>query len=238
MVARRHAVALGIGWIGTLGLMTAVLILLLLPQDASLAPAPQEDDTQQQAAVAQPQQRHGFPILFLIGVLDSGTRMGFLGFLPFVLKAKGADTPMIGVALTLIFAGGAAGKLACGWLGARVGVLRTVFLTELGTALGIAALTASPLTVGLACLPLIGVALNGTSSVLYGTVPELVPAHRHQQAFGVFYTGTIGGGAIAPLLYGFAGDAFGPARAVFVVAAVCLLTLPLAWGLRPSFARR
>lgn len=227
-----------LGWIGTLGLMTAVFILVLLPPSAGLAPAAQEDDAQQHAAVAQPRQRHGFPILFLIGVLDSGTRMGFLAFLPFVLKAKGADTPMIGVALTLIFAGGAAGKLACGWLGARVGVLRTVFLTELGTALGIAALTASPLTVGLACLPLIGVALNGTSSVLYGTVPELVPAHRHQQAFGVFYTGTIGGGAIAPLLYGFAGDAFGPTRAVFVVAAVCLLTLPLAWGLRPSFARR
>jgi MFS transporter, FSR family, fosmidomycin resistance protein len=227
-----------LGWIGTLGLMTAVFILVLLPPSASLAPAAQEDDAQQRAAVAQPRQRHGFPILFLIGVLDSGTRMGFLAFLPFVLKAKGADTPMIGVALTLIFAGGAAGKLACGWLGARVGVLRTVFLTEFGTALGIAVLTASPLTVGLACLPLIGVALNGTSSVLYGTVPELVPAHRHQQAFGVFYTGTIGGGAIAPLLYGFAGDAFGPTRAVFVVAAVCLLTLPLAWGLRPSFARR
>jgi len=227
-----------LGWIGTLGLMTAVFILVLLPPSASLAPAAQEDDAKQRAAVAQPRQRHGFPILFLIGVLDSGTRMGFLAFLPFVLKAKGADTPMIGVALTLIFAGGAAGKLACGWLGARVGVLRTVFLTELGTALGIAVLTASPLTVGLACLPLIGVALNGTSSVLYGTVPELVPAHRHQQAFGVFYTGTIGGGAIAPLLYGFAGDAFGPTRAVFVVAAVCLLTLPLAWGLRPSFARR
>ena len=31
--------------------------------------------------------------------------------------------PMIGVALTLIFAGGAAGKLVCGWLGARLGVV-------------------------------------------------------------------------------------------------------------------
>ena len=86
-----------LGWIGTLGLMTAVFILVLLSPSASLAPAAQEDDAQQRAAVAQPRQRHGFPILFLIGVLDSGTRMGFLAFLPFVLKAKGADTPMIGV---------------------------------------------------------------------------------------------------------------------------------------------
>jgi MFS family permease len=176
--------------------------------------------------------------LLAIGVLDSATRMGFLAFLPFVLKAKGADTAMIGVALTLIFAGGAAGKLACGWLGARLGVLRTVLLTELGTALGIVALGQTSLPFALACLPLIGVALNGTSSVLYGTVPEFVPADRHAQAFGLFYTGTIGGGAIAPFLYGFAGDAFGPTRAIFIVAAVCLLTLPLAWVLRPSLARR
>jgi MFS family permease len=177
-------------------------------------------------------------LLFAIGVLDSGTRMGFLAFLPFVLRAKGADTPMIGVALTLIFAGGAGGKLACGWLGARLGVLRTVFLTELGTALGIVVLGQASLPVALACLPVIGIALNGTSSVLYGTVPELVPSDRHEQAFGLFYTGTIGGGAVAPILYGFAGDAFGPTRAIMVVAAVCLLTLPFAWALRPSFARR
>lgn len=227
-----------LGVIGTLGLIAAVLILALLPQGARLAPAPEAEPARRSAAATQPRQRYGFPMLFAIGVLDSGTRMGFLAFLPFVLKAKGADMPMIGVALTLIFAGGAVGKLACGWLGARFGVLRTVFLTELGTALGIAVLALSPLTIALACLPVIGVALNGTSSVLYGTVPELVSSDRHEQAFGLFYTGTIGGGAIAPLLYGFAGDALGPTHAIYVVAAVCLLTLPPAWALRPSLAGR
>ncbi len=120
-------------------------------------------------------------------------------------------------------------------LGARLGVLRTVLLTELATALGIMALGWLPLDAALACLPIIGVALNGTSSVLYGTVPELVTADRREHAFGVFYTGTIGGGALAPALYGLAGDALGPEQAILVVAAVCLLTLPLAWGLRPSF---
>jgi len=225
-----------LGVIGTLGLVTAVLILVLLPHNARLAPKPEAEQARPGATATQPRQRYGFPLLLVIGVLDSGTRMGFLAFLPFILKAKGADTPMIGVALTLIFGGGAAGKLACGWLGARFGVLRTVFLTELGTALGIAVLALSPLAIGLACLPVVGVALNGTSSVLYGTVPELVPSDRHEQSFGLFYTGTIGGGAIAPLLYGIAGDAFGPTHAVYLVAAVCLLTLPPAWALRPSLA--
>jgi MFS family permease len=173
-------------------------------------------------------------LLLAIGVLDSGTRMGFLAFLPFVLRPKGATTPTIGLALSLIFAGGAIGKLACGLLGARLGVLRTVILTELATALGIMALAPLPLFAALACLPIIGIALNGTSSVLYGTVPELVQPDKREHAFGLFYTGTIGGGAIAPVIYGLIGDATGPDRAIMVVAAVCLATLPLAWRLAPS----
>ena len=76
----------------------------------------------------------GFPLLLSIAMIDSATRMGFLTFLPFLLKLKGADLPMIGVALTLIFAGGAAGKLVCGWLGARLGVVRATWLTEGATA--------------------------------------------------------------------------------------------------------
>jgi FSR family fosmidomycin resistance protein-like MFS transporter len=226
-----------LGLIGMLGIGGAAAILLLLP--ARLNAAPEKVAAHAVAAAVShgtPRQRFGFPVLVAIGIVDSATRMGFLAFLPFVLKAKGADTPMIGIALTLIFAGGAAGKLACGLLGARLGVLRTVLLTEIATALGIAALGWLPLGAALVCLPIIGVALNGTSSVLYGTVPELVAGDRREHAFGVFYTGTIGGGAIAPALYGFAGDAFGPEHAIFVVAAVCLLTLPLAWALRPSLA--
>jgi predicted MFS family arabinose efflux permease len=225
----RHA----LGLVGVLGLAVAAGILLLLPRTTGRAAAPQARASSMAPAVAAP--RPGaFLLLLAIGILDSGTRMGFLAFLPFVLRAKGAAAPTIGLALTLIFAGGAAGKLVCGLLGARLGVLRTVLLTEIATALGIFALAPLPLAAALACLPLIGVALNGTSSVLYGTVPELVAPARRERAFGLFYTGTIGGGAIAPVLYGMVGDAIGPAHAIMVVALVCLATLPLAWALNPS----
>ncbi len=176
--------------------------------------------------------RFGFPTLLAIGVVDSATRMGFLAFLPFILRGKGASEPMIGLALTLVFAGGAAGKLGCGVLGERIGVLRTVLLTEIGTAVGILALPMLSLPAALVCLPPLGLALNGTSSVLYGSVPELVHADRREFAFGVFYTGTVGAGAVAPALYGIAGDALGPGGALRVVAAVCLLTVPLAVALR------
>ena len=70
-----------------------------------------------------------------------------------------------------MFVGGAAGKLVCAWIGARIGVVATVWLTEGFTALGILALLPLPLEFALVLLPLIGVALNGTSSVLYGSVP-------------------------------------------------------------------
>ena len=43
-----------------------------------------------------------FPLLLSIGMLDSATRMGFLLFLPFVLTAKGASLPTVGLALFML----------------------------------------------------------------------------------------------------------------------------------------
>jgi FSR family fosmidomycin resistance protein-like MFS transporter len=221
-----------IGLIGLAGLAVAAAVLLLLLRGMGGSRAPSKPVPR--AANDVPRRKLGFPLLLTIGVLDSGTRMGFLAFLPFILRGKGGTAPMIGLVLTLVFAGGAAGKLACGVLGAKFGVLRTVLLTEFATAAGIVLLDPLPLNAALASLVLIGIALNGTSSVLYGTVPELVPPDRQERAFSLFYTGTIGGGAIAPVIYGLVGDAIGSAQAILAVAGVCLLTLPLAVALAPS----
>ena len=114
-------------------------------------------------------------------MIDSATRMAFLTFLPFVLTAKGASLPTIGLALTLVFAGGAAGKLICAFIGARIGAVATVWMTEAVTAFGIVALLPLSLEAALLLLPLVGVALNGTSSVLYGSVPDLVEPPRRQR---------------------------------------------------------
>ena len=117
---------------------------------------------------------YAFPLLLSVGVIDSATRMAFLTFLPFVLTAKGASLQTVGLALTLVFAGGAVGKLVCAFIGARIGAVATVWLTETVTALGIVALLPLPLEAALVLLPVVGIALNGTSSVLYGSVPDLV----------------------------------------------------------------
>ncbi len=171
-------------------LLAALAILALMPATAPRAAAEEHH--------AEGQGHGGFALLFVIGILDTGVRMGFLTFLPFLLKAKGADLPLIGTALALVFMGGAAGKFLCGWLGARLGVLWTVLATEGGTAAMIVLVLALPLWPSLLVLPLLGVMLNGTSSVLYGTVPELAKAGRTEQAFALFYTGTIGSSALSP----------------------------------------
>jgi predicted MFS family arabinose efflux permease len=223
--------------LGALGVVAAAAIFLLTPRYGAQAAS---DPVQQTRADAAPATHRGFgfPVLISIGMLDSATRMGFLLFLPFVLTAKGASLPMIGLALTLVFAGGAAGKLVCAFVGARIGAIATVWLTEGLTAVLIVALLPLPLEAALVLLPIIGVALNGTSSVLYGSVPDLVAPERRSRAFSAFYTGTIGAGAVAPAIYGVVGDALGVSTAVMVLAAIVLLTLPLSLALKPVLAGR
>jgi MFS transporter, FSR family, fosmidomycin resistance protein len=225
--------------IGACGLVAAAVIYLVTPRFSPerKAPAAQDTPTAAAATPAGPS-RLAYPMLVSIGVLDSATRMGFLLFLPFVLTEKGASLPTIGLALTLVFAGGAAGKLVCAFIGARIGAIATVWLTEGLTAVVIIALLPLPLEAALVLLPVIGVALNGTSSVLYGSVPDLVAPEWRARAFSIFYTGTIGAGAIAPALYGIVGDLLGVPSALLVVAGVVTLTLPLSLALQPALARQ
>ncbi|MGH7095973.1 MAG: MFS transporter, partial [Stellaceae bacterium] len=113
-------------------------------------------------------------------------------------------------------------------------MVRATWLSEGATAAGILALLPLPLAPALTVLPLIGIALNGTSSVLYGTVPELVAPERRQRAFSIFYTGGVGAGALAPVLYGAASDLASVPVMMMMIAAIVLVTLPLAWRLGPA----
>ncbi|HKU96175.1 MAG TPA: MFS transporter, partial [Vineibacter sp.] len=222
----------GLFAVAALGIASALLIPLFLPAvHIERAAASKAAGSSIEAGG---DNRGAFRLLLAIHVTDSLTRSGLVLFLPFLMRDKGADLPTIGLALSLLFAGGAFGKLVCGWLGERLGVVRSVFLTECLTAALIMALLPLPLVPALALLPLVGIALNGTSSVLYGTVPEFVPPQRRARAFGIFYTGGSVAGALGPPLFGLCGDVAGLAVTMTVVAAAALFTLPLTWALRPS----
>ncbi|WP_248805616.1 MFS transporter [Pseudomonas sp. MWU13-2100] len=219
--------------IGVLGLAAAALLWWLVPTWAVNPPGPGKAS----AALAGKGSAGGLRALLLTGTLDSAVRMGFLTFLPFLLSSKGAGTAGIGLALMLLFVGGAFGKLFCGYLGARIGMMKTVWLSESATSLLIVLAVYLPLSGMMALLPLLGLVLNGTSSVLYGVVPELSEAGKREQAFALFYTGTIGAGALAPVLFGGLGDMTGIPVAVMTLAATVLLTLPLSWGVQRALDR-
>jgi len=228
----RHALIL----LGAFGAIAAVAIFVAMPRFREQAAKPGKGDNA--TPVRGGARAYAFPLLLSVGVIDSATRMAFLTFLPFVLTAKGASIQSVGLALTLVFAGGAAGKLVCAFIGARIGAVATVWLTETVTAIGIVTLLPLPLEAAFVLLPVLGVALNGTSSVLYGSVPELVEPAWRQRAFSIFYTGTIGAGAVSPAIYGLLGDAVGIPAALVVIALVVLVTLPITLVLRPALMAR
>jgi MFS family permease len=179
----------------------------------------------------------GFTLLGAIHVVDSACRTGLLTFLPFLLIGKGASIASVGLGLALVFVGGAAGKLVCGLLADRVGIIRTVIATELATSTAIVAIVLLPLAwVTLLLVPL-GVALNGTSSVLYGTVAEFVREDRQARSFGLFYTLGSAASASAPLLFGLFSDRFDVPVALLLVAGLAAFTIPIAWLLGPHIGR-
>jgi MFS transporter, FSR family, fosmidomycin resistance protein len=216
--------------IGGIGVASALAVLLLLPY-AQQARKAESESGQPKTIPSRLSALKGFRTLLAIGIADSATRMAFMTFLPFVLAAKGASLTTMGLALTLTFAGGAFGKLACGLIGARLGVTRTIIATKAATAALIATVLVLPVTGILAILPLLGTMLNGTSSVVYGSVPDFCAPETRAKAFGVFYTATIGAGALSPIFFGSLTDRIGLWPMTACIACTALITLPLAVSL-------
>ncbi len=213
---------------GVFGLVLAIGLFLLLSQ--------RPDDTVVAEAEATKLKSHGwgiekkqaFAILSGIGFVDTAVRASLIVFLPFLLIDKGMPMEKTGLALALLFIGGALGKFLCGILAEKIGVIPSIFITEAITALGIFYLYAAPLSAALPFLPFLGIALNGTSSVLYGTVADFVAPSRVPRAFGLFYTVIISASAVAPPVFGMLSDARGVPFTVVVIAFTALVTLPLA----------
>ncbi len=59
---------------------------------------------------------------------------------------------------------------------------------------------------------------------------------RAKRAFALFYTATIGLGALAPIMYGALGDKLGVGRATLATAMTAMAICPLAFALAPRLA--
>jgi MFS family permease len=228
----------GVSWqapvigFGVAGVATAIAVQWLLA--ARTRTATRGDATPVDAASGWGiRDRPRFFALCLIEVLDSSTRSAFLTFIAFLLIAKGLPAGWAVAAVPLVLVGGMVGKLACGVLAERLGIARMIVITEIATAGGIFATLALPAAGVLMLLPLLGVVVQGTSSVLYATIGEYVSTERLSRAFGLFYTVGSVCGIVAPLAFGMVGDRLGVQAAIAALGATILLTLPLVAALRP-----
>lgn len=242
-------IGVGVDWevtvqaIGGVGLVVAIIVLVSLgameKKEAAAAKATVSDaivsDVTKNGGWGI-RDRTGFIALCGIAILDNSTRNGFLTFVAFLMIAKGVPEGWAASSVVLVFAGGMVGKLACGLLADRFGVIRTVVLTEIATGVGILLTLLLPNLAAFFLLPFIGVALNGTSSVLYGTIGDLVDSNRQARAFGLFYTVGSTCGILAPLGYGLLADFIGVPETIGVAGCVIFLTIPLCLILKPSIA--
>ena len=219
---------------GLVGLAVALLAFFWLAGFQAANTAARETETRTAGKGWGIRNRRGFLALCLIEIIDSSTRVGFLTLIAFLLIDKGLSTGWATLAVPLILVGGMAGKLACGVLAERVGIIRTIIITEVVTGIGIFAAVGLPGIAAALLLPLLGVALQGTSSVLYATIGDLVERERLPRAFGLFYTLGSLCGIAAPLGYGLVGDHIGVSNAVALMGVAIFLTLPLCAVLRPT----
>jgi MFS family permease len=178
--------------------------------------------------------RKGFLVLCLIEVIDISTRTGFLTFVAFLIIAKNVPPGWAVISVPLTMVGGLAGKLACGVLAECLGIIRTIVFTEIWTGIGILLLLVMPGTAAFLFLPLVGVALNGISSVLYATVGDLVEPDRLPRVFGLFYTIGSVCSLIVPMLFGVIGDIIGISATIALIGLFVFLTLPLCIILKPT----
>ena len=181
--------------------------------------------------------RAGFTALCLIEIVDTSVRTGFLTFIAFLMLAKNLPAGWAALSVPLILIGGMAGKLACGHLAERIGIVRTVVITEIGTGVGILLMLVLPDVAAYLVLPLLGIALNGTSSVLYATIGDVIDPDRLPRAFGLFYTINSVCGLIVPLVFGYIGDMFSVGTSIAICGLLAFATLPLCYMLARALPR-
>ena len=229
-------VAVAFGWRATLlvvGVAATVFLLasIFLRRSVEM-PKPVQSDSRPTGDGGGQSQTAGFVTLSVIGLLDSAARGAALTFIPFVLSDRGYGEAGIFAMLFVLLTGGATGKFVCGWLADRIGAVSLIWLTKGATAVLLALALVAPIPAMVPLMFLLGVGLNGTSSVLYATVPSFVPPHRRARMFGYFYTTNEVGAVVAPLMYGVLADMFDLNAAMAVMGVVTAMILPASLSLR------
>ena len=218
---------------GSLAIVAGVALFLLLRALQVGAPEPSSHrQSSLRGADWGIRHRRGFATLAVIVLLDLAVQDAFLVFIAFLMVHKQVPVGLAGFAVVLTLAGGIAGKFGCGLLAARIGPVRALIAVEIVSAAAILAVLAAPAMVAFCLLPLAGVVLQGSSSITYGTVGDLVDERRQSRGFALVYTLSSIAAIAGPISFGLVSDGFGIETALVSMAVVVALPAPLALLLR------
>lgn len=169
--------------------------------------------------------RAGFSSLSVVVFLDSIVQAAFLTFIGFVLLEKGAsaDHAAGGVVLTLI--GGTVGKFAGGLLAAKIGDRKSFSLVQALTMAGLFAVWLLPLQLVFIVLPLVGVVVQGSSTVCYGMVADFADEQKSSRAYSLIYTLSSAGSMVGPFFLGMLADHVHLNSVLWALTLVTALTL-------------
>ena len=181
--------------------------------------------------------RPGFTNLAAIVFLDSLIQDGFLVFITFVMIEKQVSTGLVAFAVAGTLSGGICGKYAGGLLAARIGVIRSIVFFEVLTSIGIMLVFFVPGNSSFFLLPLVGVFLQGSSSVTYGTVSNLVQIKQQSRGFSIIYTIASSASFVGPAIFGLIIDLLGFKVMMMIMATLALVTLPLCYLLKLALDR-
>jgi len=217
--------------LGSVGFLFSIFMGVLYRKRSTTHTSPEKEKVEKESSwgIKNPKK---FILLSIIGIIDGMVRTALLTFIPFLFLQKGIPDHRSGLLLTLLFTGGALGKLGCGFLADRLGSSKMILITEVLT--GAFILLFPFIRVGLmvGLLLLCGFVLNGTSTVLYSTIAELVSPERRVRGYGLFYSTYLCSEAFGPIIFGFVGDLLGLNWIFIILCLISFLIIPLILPLR------
>ena len=167
----------------------------------------------------------GFVALCLAIIADTAVQAGFLAFVAFVMAAKGVPVHLAALALAALLAGGMLGKAGCGFLARRMGVRSAFALVQCATAAGLIAVMVLPPVAAFLALPVLGMVLQGSTSITYGAIADIIRSDRRSRGFAMVYSVTSVAAIIGPAAFGLVSDHWGLDQAMVVMAGISLLAI-------------
>lgn len=169
--------------------------------------------------------RQSFCLLLVTVFLDNLVQGGTLVFVAFLMMLKGFPLTVGTFAPVLVLTGGVFGKAGCGYLAQRLGVRQAFALAQILTAAGLAGIVVAPGWLAFVALVPLGVFAQGSTTITYGIVADLVHTDRVARGFALLYGSTSLAAALGPYLFGLVGDRFGIGNAMIAMAIIALVAV-------------